>query len=106
MAASVVTRNPKKLPSLSSASSASVTLSRACASERNASVRVLIHLTGRPVILEASSTSGVSLNTGVFMPKLPPMSPVVTRTLLSGTFNMRATSERKPCARWIGEWMV
>src|SRR6476620_2395463 len=46
MAAKVFTRSARKCPSLSSASSASVTLSRACASLRNASVRVL---TGRAV---------------------------------------------------------
>ena len=90
MAAIVVTRIARKLPSLSSASSASVTLSRACASDRKASVRVLIHFTARPVSLDASSTSGASLNTGVFMPKLPPTSPVVTRSLLSGTFSTLA----------------
>jgi hypothetical protein len=38
-----------------------VTLSRACASDRNASERVLIHFTGRPIFFEASSTSGTSL---------------------------------------------
>ena len=48
-------------------------------------MRVLIHFTGRPVSLEASSTSGISLKIGDFMPKLPPMSPVTMRTLLSGT---------------------
>ena len=49
MAAMVLTRIARKWPSLSSASSASVTLSRACASDRKASVRVLIHFTGRPM---------------------------------------------------------
>ena len=58
MAAIVFTRIARKWPSLSSASSASVTLSRACASLRKASVRVLIHFTGRPVSFEANSTSG------------------------------------------------
>ena len=53
MAAMVFTRSPRKLPSLSSASSASVTLSRACGSLRKASERVLIHFTGRPVSLDA-----------------------------------------------------
>src|SRR5512136_163621 len=70
MAAKVFTRSARKWPSSSSASSASVTLSRACASLRKASVRVLIHFTGRPMILEASSTSGVSLKIGDFMRKL------------------------------------
>ena len=102
MAAMVFTRSARKLPSLSSASSASVTLSRACASLRKASVRVLIHFTGRPVSLDASSTSGVSLKTGDFMPKLPPMSPVMMRTLLSGTFSTLARSARIGCGRCIG----
>ncbi len=102
MAAMVVTRMPRKTPSLSSASSASVTLSRACASERKASVRVEIHFTGRPVSLEASSTSGVSLKTGDFMPKLPPVSPVTRRILLSGTFIILASSTRIGCGRCSG----
>ena len=102
MAAMVVTRMPRKTPSLSSASSASVTLSRACASERKASVRVEIHFTGRPVSLEASSTSGVSLKIGDFMPNEPPVSPVTRRTLLSGTFIILASSTRIGCGRCIG----
>ena len=61
-----------------------MTLSRACASLRKASERVLIHFTGRPVSLDANSTSGVSLKIGDFMPKLPPVSPVMMRILLSG----------------------
>ncbi len=79
---------------MSSASSASVTLSRACASLRKASVRVLIHFTARPVSLEANIVNGASLNTGVFMPKLPPTSMQITRTLLSGTFITFAISLR------------
>ena len=46
MAAMILARKPRKFPSLSSASSASVTLSRACASHRKDSERVAIHLTG------------------------------------------------------------
>ncbi len=61
MLARVVTRMPRKLPSLSSASSASVTLSRACASQRKDSERVEVHFTGRPSSFEASSTSATSL---------------------------------------------
>ena len=102
MAAMVFTRNARKVPSLSSASSASVTLSRACASLRKASERVLIHFTGRPMSLEASSTSGVSLKIGDFMPKLPPVSPVTMRSLLSGTFSTLARSARAGCGRCIG----
>jgi hypothetical protein len=72
-----------------------VTLSRACASLRKASVRVLIHFTGRPVTLDANITSGASLKTGVFMPKLPPTSMQITRTLLSATLSTcRAISLR------------
>ena len=62
-------------------------------------MRVLIHFTGRPVSLDASSTSGISLKTGDFMPKLPPMSPVTTRSLLSGTFSTLASSARDGCGR-------
>ncbi len=83
MAAMVLTRKPSMMPSLSSASSASVTLSRACASDRKASVRVEIHFTGRPVSFEASSTSGISLKIGDFMPNEPPVSSVTMRILLS-----------------------
>ncbi len=61
MAATTFTRSARNLPFLSSASSASVTLSRAWASLRNASERVLTHFTGRPTVLEASSTSATSL---------------------------------------------
>src|SRR4029450_5856066 len=100
MAAIVFTRSARKWPSLSSASSASVTLSRAWASPRNASVRVLIHFTGRPMYFDASSTSGVSLKIGVFMPKLPPVSPVMIRILLSGTLRTLASSVRVG-ARWV-----
>ena len=53
MAAMILARKPRNLPSLSSASSASVTLSRACASHRKDSERVATHLTGRPVTLAA-----------------------------------------------------
>ena len=49
----VLTRRPRNVPSRSSASSASVTLSRAWASLRNASERVLIHFTGRPMSFDA-----------------------------------------------------
>ena len=101
MAAIVLTRKPSMMPSLSSAISASVTLSRACASDRNASVRVEIHFTGRPVSLEASSTSGISLKIGDFMPNEPPVSPVTMRILLSGTFIILAKSVRVGCGRWI-----
>ena len=45
----------RNLPSLSSASSASVMLSRQCSSERKASLRSAIHFTGRPVSFAASS---------------------------------------------------
>ena len=99
MAAKVFTRSPMKLPSLSSASSASVTLSRACASLKKDSERVLIHFTGRPVSLEANSTSGLSLKIGDFMPKLPPVSPVMMRILLSATLSTLAISARTGCGR-------
>ena len=49
----VLTRSARNVPSASSASSASVTLSRACASLKKASERVLIHFTGRPTSFEA-----------------------------------------------------
>ncbi len=62
-------------------------------------MRVLTHFTGRPVSLEASSTSGTSLKIGDFMPKLPPVSPVTTRTWLSGTFINLASSARVGCGR-------
>ena len=77
MLAIVFTRMPIKMPSLSSASSASVTLSRASASLRKASERVLIHFTGRPISFDASSTNGASLKIADFMPKLPPTSPAM-----------------------------
>ena len=99
MLAMVFTRMPMKMPSLSRASSASVTLSRASASLRKASERVLSHFTGLPVSFDASSTSGTSLKIADFMPKLPPTSPAMTRTLLSGTFNTCvAMSDRNVCA--------
>ena len=65
-------------------------------------MRVLIHFTGRPVSFEASSTSGVSLKIGVFIPKLPPVSPVMMRILLSGTLSTFASSVRVGCGRCMG----
>ena len=61
MQATTVARMARKLPLLSSASSASVTLSRACASQRKDSERVDVHLTGRPTTFDANSTSATSL---------------------------------------------
>ncbi len=64
-------------------------------------MRVEIHFTGRPVSFAASSTSGLSLKIGDFMPKLPPVSPVIMRSLLSGTFMILANSARPGCGRCI-----
>ena len=64
-------------------------------------MRVEIHFTGRPVSLAASSTSGVSLKIGDFMPNEPPVSPVTMRSLLSGTLSTLARSARTGCGRWI-----
>ena len=80
MAAIVLTRSARKWPSLSSASSASVTLSRPARRSGRLPSASLIHFTGRPVSLAASSTSGISLKIGDFMPNEPPVSPVTTRT--------------------------
>ncbi len=93
--ATVLTRSARKRPSASSASAASVTLSRPWASAMKDSERVSIHFTGRPTRFEASSVSGPSLNRADFMPKLPPTSPAMTRTRASGTLSTRvARSER------------
>ena len=55
----VWTRSPVILPLASSASSACVTWSRPCASERNASVRSAVHLTGRSIFFAAQSADGL-----------------------------------------------
>ena len=106
MAAMVLTRKPSMMPFLSSAISASVTLSRACASDRKASVRVEIHFTGLPVTLEASSTSGISLKIGDFMPNEPPVSLVTMRILLSRMRIILAKSMRVGCGRWMAVYSV
>ncbi len=59
MFAVVCTRIARNLPSLSSASSACVTWSRPCASDRNASLRSAAHLIGRLTCFDAQ-TSAVS----------------------------------------------
>ena len=55
MFAVVLTRSARNLPSSSSASSACVTWSRPCASERNASLRSAVHLIGRPTRFAAQT---------------------------------------------------
>ena len=54
MFAMVCTLSAVKLPSASIASSAWVTWSRPCASDRKLSVRSPVHFTGRPTFLAAS----------------------------------------------------
>ena len=70
--------------------------------ELAAEIRAIAVITGRPVSLEARSTSGVSLKIGVFIPKLPPVSPVMMRILLSGTLSTFASSVRVGCGRCMG----
>jgi hypothetical protein len=60
MLAMCLTRSARNLPFWSIASSASVTVSRACWSLRNDSERVAIQATGRPVSFAATSRLGYS----------------------------------------------
>ena len=60
MLAMCVTRSARNLPFSSSASSASVMVSRACWSLRNDSERVAIQATGRPVSFAATSSARYS----------------------------------------------
>ena len=53
----VFTRMARNLPSLSSASSATVTWSRPCASDRKASERSEVHFTGRLICFDAQVTT-------------------------------------------------
>ena len=57
MFAVVFTRMPRNLPSLSIASSATVTWSRPCASETNDSLRSAVHFTGRLSCFAAQVTT-------------------------------------------------
>ena len=53
-------RTARNLPFLSSASSASITMSRPCASDMKASLRSEYHFTGRPSRSDANITSSCS----------------------------------------------
>ena len=82
----VSTRNARKCPLSSSASSAVVCCSRPWESDRNDSSRPLIHFTGRPSFSAANSTIAYSGYRPFFMPKPPPTS--------------YATSRRSPASQW------
>ena len=91
-------RSARKCPSLSSASSVSTTLSRACSSDIRPSVRSEIHFTGRPVSSAANSDRQYSGPAPPFMPNPPPMLSQITRSLVCGTLRIcPAMMERGPC---------
>ena len=99
MLATAFTRRPRKLPSLSSASSASVTLSRAWASQRNASERVMIHLTGRPDELRGEQHQrDLVVDRGLHAEAAADVAGD-DADLLSGTLRIGASSERNGCTR-------
>ena len=60
MFAIVFTRSPRNFPCSSSASCASETWSRPCASEMNPSLRSQTHFTGRAIFPDAHVTSASS----------------------------------------------
>ena len=97
----MATRRPRNRPPASSASSAVETLSRPCSSVTKASRRSDVHPTGRPSRFAAHSTSAISGYMPLRMPKLPPTSPVTTRTWLCGTCRMSARMARLPCGPWM-----
>src|SRR5258707_7542780 len=72
IAAVVRTRMARNLPSLSSASSAWVTWSRPCASDRNDSLRSAVHLIGRLTRLLAQTMAVSSRYRYIFETKPPP----------------------------------
>ena len=90
------------LPSLSSASEASLTESRPWQSLWMLSERSATHLTGRPVLRAAQDTSASSGNTPPFMPKPPPTSGEITRNFISGSRN---TAPARPARTLCGCWV-
>ncbi len=100
IAASVSTVRARKRPSASSASAASVTLSRAWSSAMKLSVRSPIQATGRPRCRTSHSTSAYSRNSPPFSPKPPPTSGgEVTRSCRSGTLS---TAPASTLRTWCG----
>ena len=65
------------------------------------SLRVLIHVTGRPVRNAAAATTNCSAYSPALPPNPPPTWGVTTRTSALSTFNARA---RPICSTW-GIWV-
>ena len=83
-AASVSTCMATMRPSRSKPMRATVSWSRACASERNVSLRVAVHLTGRPRSRAAQTMVETSTANTPLEPKAPPTSGETTRSVCSG----------------------
>jgi hypothetical protein len=107
MFAIVLTRIARKLPPASIASSACVTWSRPCASDRNDSLRSAVHLIGRPTFFEAQTSAVSSGYRKIFEPNPPPTSGAITRTFDSGRPSTKAhISRRSTCGFWFATYSV
>src|SRR6185369_18001583 len=105
--ASVCTRSPRNLPSLSVASSPWVTWSRPCASHRKLSLRSAVHLMAQLCCLAAQVSATSSAYRYILEPKPPPTSGAITRTLCSGRPSTNAViSSRSTCGFWLVTYSV